>query len=88
MGAITNVQIDASAVVTLSSTYKFQATDRFEFTVSNVATGVSYTFSTMNTFHMIMGMAGEKGANYTVAVSPIVNGNRCTTCNLVYTTPP
>jgi hypothetical protein len=88
LGAITNVQINASAVVTLSSTYKFQGTDRFEFTVSNVNTSVSYTFSTMNTVSMIMGMGGERGANYTIAVSPIVNDNRCTTCNLTYITPP
>ena len=87
-GAITNVQINASAVVTLSSTYVFQGTDRFEFTVSNVNTGASYTFSTANAFNMMMGMGGEIGANYSVTVSPIINDVRCTTFNLSYITPP
>ena len=88
LGAITNVQINASAVVTLSSTYVFQGTDRFEFTVSNVNTGASYTFSTANAFNMIMGMGGEVNANYSVTVSPIINDVRCATFNLSYITPP
>ena len=88
LGAITNVQINASAVVTLSSTYVFQGTDRFEFTVSNVNTGASYTFSTANAFNMIMGMGGEVNANYSVTVSPIINDVRCVTFNLSYITPP
>jgi len=85
LGAITNVNIDEYAVVLFDSTYKFQGTDRYRFDVSNVITGLSYTFSAVNTYYPVMGMAGEANALYTVAVSPVVNENICTTCNLVYT---
>ena len=85
LGAITNVQIDEYAVVLFDSTYVFQGTDRYQFEVSNVITGLSYTFSTMNTYYPVMGMAGDANALYTVAVSPVVNENICTTCNVVFT---
>jgi hypothetical protein len=79
------VQIDEYAVVLFDSTYTLQGTDRYQFEVSNVISGLSYTFSTMNTYYPVMGIAGDANALYTIAVSPVVNENICTTCNVVFT---
>ena len=85
LGAVTAVSIDSNAVVTLTSSYKMEGTDRFRFTVSNVLNNTSYTLDMKQSPSNYPTSAGLFGDLCTVAVSPIINEYACSTCNLLYT---
>ena len=76
LGAVTNVSTDASSIVSVTSTYKMQGEDCFQFTVSNLLSNSSYTFRMKNT---VTGTypsgANQFGELCRISVSPIVNGN-------------
>lgn len=86
LGALTNVSIDANAVITLSSSYRMEGTDCFQFVVSNIISNGSYTLRMKQTSSNYIIGADIFGTLCTVAVSPIINEYACTTCNLAYTT--
>jgi len=89
LGAVTNVVIDSSAVVTLSSTYKMQGLDCFQFKVTDVISNSNYTFRMKNTSNgSYPSGANSFGGLCVVSVSPIINSYACSTCNLVYTSIP
>ena len=88
LGAVTNVSIDANAVVSLTSTYKMEGTDCFQFTVSNVLSNTSYTIRMKETSSNYAIAADAFGDLCTVSVSPIINEYACSTCNLLYTSLP
>ena len=84
LGAMTAVSIDSNAVVTLNSTYIMHDTDHFRFNVSNVISNTTYTLQMKPASSYSTG-AGLFGTLCVVSVSPIINENACSTCNVVYT---
>lgn len=88
LGSVTSVSIDSNAVVTLSSTYKMEGTDRFRFTVSNVLSNTAYTIEMKQSSSNYATAAGLFGDLCIVSVSPIVNEYACSTCNVLYTSLP
>ena len=84
LGAVTNVNIDSNAVVTLSSSYIMKGMDCFQFTVSNVICNGTYTFRSMSTSSYPTG-ASSSGQLCTVAVSPVVDTYICSTQQVVWT---
>lgn len=84
LGAMTEVSIDSNAVVTLTSTYNMLGTDCFQFKVSNLITNTSYSFRMKPASNYSTG-AGAFGGLCAISVSPIINENVCSTCNLIYT---
>jgi len=87
LGAMTAVSIDSNAVVTLTSTYNMQGTDCFEFKVSNLITTASYSFRMKPSSNYPTGASLFTELSI-VSVSPIINENVCSTCNLIYTSLP
>lgn len=88
LGSVTAVSIDSSAVVTLTSTYNMEGTDRFRFAVSNVISNTSYTLELKQSSSNYPTAAELFGDLCVVSVSPIVNEYACSTCNVVYTSLP
>lgn len=84
LGAVTNVNIDSNAVVTLSSSYIMKGMDCFQFTVSNVICNSTYTFRSMSTTSYPTG-ASASGQLSVVSVSPVVDTYICSTCNVTWT---
>uniref|UniRef100_A0A6C0HM15 Uncharacterized protein n=1 Tax=viral metagenome TaxID=1070528 RepID=A0A6C0HM15_9ZZZZ len=88
LGAVTAVSIDSNAVVTLTSTYKMEGTDRFRFAVSNVLSNTSYTLEMKQSSSNYPTAAELFGDLCVVSVSPIINEYACSTCNVLYTSLP
>ena len=85
LGAMTAVSVDNNAVVTLTSTYNMLGTDCFQFKVSNlITTDASYSFRMKPSSNYPTG-ATVIGELFRISVSPIINDNLCSTCNLIYT---
>jgi hypothetical protein len=88
LGSMTAVSIDRSAVVTLTSTYRMEGTDRFRFSVSNVLSNTTYTIEMKESSSNYTTAADLFGDLCIVSVSPIINEYACSTCNLLYTSLP
>jgi len=88
LGSVTAVSIDSNAVVTLTSTYKMEGTDRFRFIVSNVLSNTTYTIEMKQSSSNYPTAAESFGDLCIVSVSPIVNEYACSTCNVLYTSLP
>ena len=88
LGAVTAVSIDSNAIVSLTSSYKMEGTDRFRFTVSNVLSNTSYILEMKESTSNYPTAAVLFGDLCIVTVSPIINEYACSTCNVLYTSLP